>query len=64
LEQLQSQIPASPNGKIVLMGIKDDAANHQNLIDKAMSLGASGFLDKRLSIEEELCNLVKTYLPQ
>lgn len=50
--------------KIVLMGIKDNSTNNENLIQLSLQKGAVGFIDKRLSVEDELCTLIKTYLPK
>lgn len=61
MDQLASQ---DIHPKIVLMGIKDNSATVADLILLGLQKGAVGFIDKRLSVEDELCTLIKTYLPQ
>lgn len=61
MDQLAAQ---NIHPKIVLMGIKDHSADNEDLVQLGLQKGAVGFIDKRLSVENELCNLIKTYLPQ
>lgn len=45
--------------KIVVMGIADKEGHYKVLVNEAQKLGAVGFLDKRISIEDELLSKVR-----
>ncbi len=62
LDEIQGKTPQKPNGKIILMGLKNDEDNHQVLFDEAKKKGAADFLDKRISVENELIPKIKFYL--
>lgn len=61
LEQLKTNVPQKPNGKIVIMSFIDDQIT-QDMVKKALENGAKDFLDKKISIGDELSKKIEQLL--
>lgn len=64
LEQLQNQTPQQPNGKIIIMSFEDKNEDIENLLKQTLSKGASGVLDKKISLENDFLVKIQEFLQE
>lgn len=61
LDQIKNNLPQKSNSKIVIMSFIDDKATRE-LIERALINGASAFLDKKTSLDDDFVKKIEEFL--